>query len=107
MKPIPNYETDTVRFGMELTAPTHEERQAEYKENWKKAEQTVAEGKPICLSDLTCQAEQLHIERIEKPRKPRGRLAKLLAQAEASADRYCELKAQGRDAEAKKIVEAL
>lgn len=99
-----------ISFGMELTGATREERVRQFHKNLDDAEQAAREGKVIVLSDLICQAEQLHIEAIEQPRKRckrKSRLEELLVAASSAADGYCELKAQGNDAEAQKIVDSL
>lgn len=74
-------EQEVVGFGMELTGATREERVAEYKANWRKAEEASSQGKVICLSDLICQAEQLHIEDMDKPKRKRlTKFEKLMAE---------------------------
>ena len=73
---------DAVHFGMELTGATPEERRKQYQENWRQAEQAVKDGKPIVLSDLICQSEQLHLERLSKPKPRSRRLAALMKSLE-------------------------
>jgi len=75
-------ETEVVSFGMELHGATREQRIAEYNANWNKAEEAAKAGKTICLTDLMCQAEQLHLEKPKRTRQTR--LQKLIAQARAN-----------------------
>ena len=77
---------EVVEFGMELKGETREERELEYNTNWRKAEEASNSGKVICLSDLMCQAEQLHIEKIERPKSKRQtKLEKLISSMKKGA----------------------
>lgn len=58
-----------LRFGMRVTGKTRAERVKKYQKNWDKAEEAVNEGKVICLSDLMCQAEQLHLDDVDEENK--------------------------------------
>ena len=69
---------EVVEFGMELKGATREERELEYNANWRKAVEASQSGKVICLSDLICQSEQLHMERIVKSKR-QTKLEKLIA----------------------------
>mgnify|MGYP001463025195 CR=1 FL=1 len=54
---------DPVRYTH--NASTAEGRRRENKANWDAAEKDAKEGKVLCLSDLICSAEAVHIDQIK------------------------------------------
>ena len=57
---------DPVRYTH--TASTPEGRRAENKANWDAAEQDAKAGKVLCLSDLMCSGEAVHLDQMEGKR---------------------------------------